>query len=107
MLSGGNGGPQVVGVLAPGFELLLPPKLNAERLPDLWIAARLAYDTANRNNVAFRVIGRLKEGATLEQARAEAEVVASESRKIDTIRQTADFHYQLEPLHKYLVAEVR
>ncbi len=107
MLSGGSGGPQVVGVLPPGFELLLPPKLNAERLPDIWVAARLNYDTANRNTVAHRVTGRLKDGATLEQAQAEAEVVAAESRKIDTIRQTADFHFQLEPMHKYLVAEVR
>jgi predicted permease len=107
MLSGGNGGPQIVGVLAPGFELLLPPKLNAERLPDVWFAARLNYDTANRNNVAFRIIGRLKDGARLEQARAEAEVVATESRKIDTIRQTAGFHFRLEPMGEYLVAEVR
>ena len=73
MLSGGSGGPQIVGVLAPGFELLLPPKLNAERLPDVWFAARLSYDTANRNNVAHWMIGRLKDGATLVQARAEAE----------------------------------
>jgi len=107
MLSGGNGGPQIVGVLAPGFQLLLPPKLNAERLPDVWFAARLSYDTANRNNVAHRIIGRLKDGARLEQARAEAEVVATESRKIDTIRQTAGFHFRLEPMGEYLVAEVR
>ena len=96
-----------MGVLAPGFELLLPPKLNAERLPDVWYAARFSYDTANRNNVSHRVIGRLKEGATLKQARAEAEVVAAESRKTDTIRQTAGFHFRLEPMSEYLVAEVR
>src|SRR5262245_17273858 len=76
MSSGGSSGPQIVGVLAPGFELLLPPKLNQERLPDVWFAARLSYDTANRNNVSHLIIGRLKEGATLEQARTEAEVVA-------------------------------
>jgi putative ABC transport system permease protein len=107
MSRGGSGGPQIVGVLAPGFELLLPPKLNSERLPDVWLAARLSYDTANRNNVAHWIIGRLKEGARLEQARAEAEVVATESRKADTIRQTAGFHFRLEPMSDYLVAEVR
>jgi putative ABC transport system permease protein len=107
MSSGGSGGPQIVGVLAPGFELLLPPKLNSERLPDVWFAARLSYDTANRNNVAHWIIGRLKDGATLGQARAEAEVVATESRKADTIRQTAGFHFRLEPMGGYLVAEVR
>ncbi len=107
MLSGGNGGPLIVGALAPGFELLLPPKLNSERLPDVWFAARLDYDTGNRNNVAHRIIGRLKDGATLAQARAEAEVVATESRNTDTIRRTADFHFRLEPMSEYLVAEVR
>jgi putative ABC transport system permease protein len=59
MLSGGSGGPQIVGVLAPGFELLLPPKLNAERLPHVWYAARFGYDTVNRYRVSHRVIGRL------------------------------------------------
>jgi putative ABC transport system permease protein len=49
----------------------------------------------------------LKEGATLKQARTEAEVVASEKRKTDTILRTADFHFQLEPMGEYLVAEVR
>jgi predicted permease len=107
MLSGGSGGPQIVGVLAPGFELLLPPKLNAERLPHVWYAARFGYDTVNRYRVSHRVIGRLKEGATLKQARTEAEVVASEKRKTDTILRTADFHFQLEPMGEYLVAEVR
>ena len=49
MLSGGSGGPQIVGVLAPGLDLLLPPRLQMERLPDVWYATRLSYDTANRN----------------------------------------------------------
>jgi putative ABC transport system permease protein len=103
----GSGSPLVVGVLAPGFELLLPPKLNQERSPDIWYSARLAYDIANRKTVFHRVIGRLKEGASLEQVQAEADVVAAEIRKTDTILQNADFQLQLEPLHKCLVAEVR
>src|SRR5215475_7225899 len=107
MLSGGSGGPQIVGVLAPGFELLLPPKLNAERLPDVWYAARIGYDTVNRYSVSHLVIGRLKEGATLRQAQVEAEVVASEKRKTDTIWRTADFHFKLLSMAEYLVTEVR
>jgi predicted permease len=107
MLSGGSSGPQIVGVLAPGFELFLPPKLQVERLPDVWYAARLSYDTASRNDYLHRIIGRLKGGATLEQARAESEVVATEIRKADTIRQTSDFHFRLDMAHEYLVADVR
>jgi putative ABC transport system permease protein len=53
------GGTQVVGVLAPRFELLFPADANIERTPDVWYAARLTYDPANRNNVSLRAIGRL------------------------------------------------
>jgi predicted permease len=107
MLSGGSGGPQIVGVLAPGFELLFPPKLQVERAPDVWYAARISYDTASRNDYLHRIIGRLKDGARLEQARTEAEAVATEIRKVDTIRQTSDFRFRLDMWDNYLVAEVR
>src|SRR6476646_10500607 len=48
--------PIVVGVLAPGFELLFPPKANVEQFPSVWFAGRIRYDVANRNNVQWRVI---------------------------------------------------
>src|SRR5438309_6615237 len=47
----GGPSPIVVGVLSPGFDLLFPPEANMEQFPDIWFAARIAYDTANRNNV--------------------------------------------------------
>src|SRR5262245_21197361 len=107
MLRGGSSVPLVVGVLAPEFELLLPPRLNEVRAPDIWSAARLTYDTANRNMVIHRVIGRLREGATLEQAQSETDAIAAEIKKNDTIRQTAGLYFRLELMHKHLVAEVR
>jgi len=64
--------PTIVGVLAPGFELLFPPQVNMEQFPSLWFAARIPYDAANRNNVKWRVIGRLKPGVPIAQAQAEA-----------------------------------
>jgi putative ABC transport system permease protein len=36
-----KGGAIIVGVLAPGVELLFPPEKNVERKPDLWVAARV------------------------------------------------------------------
>src|SRR6476660_6663257 len=50
--------PTIVGVLAPGFELLFPPQSNMEQFPSVWLAARIPYDPANRNNVRWRVIAR-------------------------------------------------
>jgi putative ABC transport system permease protein len=72
--------PIIVGVLAPDFELLFPPQANMEQFPSLWLAARIPYDVANRNNVQWRAIGRLKPGVGILQAQAEAETIAEKIR---------------------------
>ena len=107
MPGAGQGATQIVGVLAPSFELQFPRSANMERLPDVWFAARLAYDNANRNNVAWRAIGRLRNGVTLEQAQSAADVVSAELRKNFVIENTAGFRIRLEPMHKHVVEEVR
>src|SRR5687767_11564854 len=99
--------PIVVGVLAPGFELLFPPKANMEQFPSVWLAARIPYDVANRNNVQWRAIGRLKPGVTLGQAQAEAETIAQKIRDENTIAKTAGQFFQLVPMKQHLVDEVR
>jgi len=106
--TGGAGpAPIVVGVLAPGFELLFPPESAIERLPDVWSAARIPYDTAHRNNVQWRVIGRLRAGSTIQAGQAEAEDVAREIRRIDPIAKTAGMYFRIVPMKQHLVAEVR
>jgi putative ABC transport system permease protein len=102
----GRPGTEIVGVLEPGVELLFPPDANVERLPDLWNAARIPYDQANRNNVQWRVVGRLRPGATVEQSQAAAERVSAEIRRINAISNTADMHIRVEPLKQHLVAGV-
>jgi putative ABC transport system permease protein len=99
--------PTIVGVLAPGFELLFPPQANMEQFPSLWLAARIPYDTANRNNVQWRAIGRLKPGVAINQAQAEAETVAQKIRDENTIAKTAGQYFRLEPMKQHLVNEVR
>lgn len=99
--------PIVAGVLAPGFELLFPPKANVEQFPSVWIAARIPYDVANRNNVQWRVIGRLKPDVSLVQAQAEAETIAQKIREENTIARTAGQYFQLVPMKQHLVDEVR
>ena len=102
----GNG-PIIVGVLAPGFMLLTPPSMEFELAPDVWIAARIAYDEANRKNVQWQVIGRLKPAAGIVQAQAVADAVAAQDRKIDPIEETAGYAIRIEPMHRYMVEEVR
>ena len=106
---GAKGGPLVVGVLAPGFELLFPPSSNIEHLPDVWYAARLNYDGSAiaRNGVALHIVGRLRKGATIDGAQAEASLVASQLRRGFPIKETSGFDIRVEPMHKFLVTEVR
>src|SRR5690349_18741201 len=99
--------PVIVGVLAPGFELLFPPKANQEQFPSVWIAGRIPYDVANRNNVQWRVIGRMKPGATMPQAQAEVETIVQKIRDENTIAKTAGQYFQLVPMKQHLVDEVR
>jgi predicted permease len=107
MPGAGAAATEIAGVLAPGFELQFPLAANVERLPDVWFAARLAYDNANRNNVAWRAIGRLKNGVSLGQAQSAADTVSAELRKNFVIENTAGFRIRLEPMHQHVVEEVR
>jgi putative ABC transport system permease protein len=107
LLAGGPGGAQIVGVLAPGFELLFPPDTNLERLPDVWFALRIPYDNVNRNGVQHRVIARLKDGVTVEQAQSAADRISAETRKNFLISGTAGYAIRLEPMHAHIVEQVR
>jgi putative ABC transport system permease protein len=103
----GRGAPQIVGVVEPGFELLLPPAWEQQRAPEMFFALRLAYDNTQRNTYGFRFIGRLKPGVTIDQAQAAAEVVASDVRRGFPNYGTAEYHIRLEPMHQHLVSAVR
>lgn len=103
----GNARGQIVGVLAPGFELLWPPGTSVDPRPDVLAAMRIDYDNASRINVFLRVVGRLQPGARIETARAQAEQVAADLRQRFPIKQTADLHFDVQPMHADLVADVR
>src|ERR1051326_2856927 len=99
--------PIIVGVLAPHFELLFPPQANIEQFPSVWIAARIPYDVANRNNVQWRVVARLKPGVAIGQAQAEVDTIAEMIRSENTISRTEGQVFRLVPMKQHLVDEVR
>ena len=107
MFTNGQFTPQIVGVLAPRFQLYFPPAANMEPAPDVWIANRLGYDAVDRNGVSIHAVGRLKDGTPLERAQAAADTVAAEGRKNFLIERTAGYSIRLEPMRRHLVSEVR
>ena len=97
----------VVGVMAPGMRLYFPADADEQAEPDIWIANRLAYDAADRNDFSIRPVGRLKPGVSLQQAQAAADNVAAEARKNFLIDKTAGYFINIEPMRQHLVAEAR
>ena len=98
---------EVIGVLAPGSELLFPPTTNVERSPNVWLPFRVDFAGGSRINVFLRVIGKLKPGATVAAAQAQVEGLAADLRKQFPIKQTADLHFRVEQMHKDLISDLR
>ena len=107
VLTNGPQSLQVVGVLAPHFQLYFPSSANVEPVPEVWIANRLGYDNANRNGVSLHAVGRLRDGVSLERAHAAVDNVAAEARKNFLIERTAGYFIRVEPMRRHLVSEVR
>jgi putative ABC transport system permease protein len=103
----GGARPEIVGVLAPGFELLFPPAAGVESRPDFWIANRLNYNNANRNTFGLRPVGRLKPGISVTRAQEEVDAVSARIREEFPVSKGSGFHARVEPMHKALVDEVQ
>ena len=103
----GNGRAHIAGVMAPGFQLLMPPRTGIDPQVDMVTALRLNFDTAARNTGALRVIARLKDGVSLEAATADAEAIATTMRERHPVKKSADVHWRVVPMHADLVNEVR
>jgi predicted permease len=99
---------QVVGILAPGVELLFPPKAGVQRLPDVWVALRLDYaaDLA-RNNACCLVIGRMKPTASLPAAQQQVDQIAASLRARFSNKQSVDEHFRVESMKENIVSSVK
>jgi putative ABC transport system permease protein len=98
---------EVVGVMPPGFELLLPPTAGLDPDPQIWLAARLDIDSAPRNNVFLRPIGRLRDGVTPDQLQAEIDAISVRLTSDDQVKAAAGYAMRVEPLRADLTAHVR
>jgi putative ABC transport system permease protein len=103
----GFGKAQIVGVAAPGAEILFPPSAGIEAHPDVFAALRLDFVNSDRNNVFLRVIARLKPGVTFAQASGQLDTVAADLRRRFPVIATANTAITLEPMQQRLVAKVR
>ncbi len=102
------GGPVlVVGVASPRAELIFPVSMQVERHPDVWTALRVNFEQGSRQNVAYRLIGRLKPNATLTAARAEIARVTADLQARFPTDKTAGVTYHVEPMKEYVIATVR
>ncbi len=103
----GNGRADIVGVLAPNFEILFPPGTSVDPRPDILIASRTNFETGSRNNVSLRVVAKLKPGVSFQQAQAELDRLSADLRSRFPIKQTSNMNLRIEPMHDDLVADVR
>ncbi len=103
----GNGRAQIVGVLAPGFEMLFPPRTGIEPRADMWTALRLNFDTAGRNAGVLRVIARLKPDVSIAAAGTELEGFAAAMRDRFAPKNAAGMHFRVMPMHEDIVSEAR
>jgi putative ABC transport system permease protein len=104
MPGSGQGGPRIVGVLAPGFRLFLPPAYRVDAAPDFFVANNGGYDASHRNLLLAGAIARLKAGITLPQARERIRAMSPELQKAAFDRNAV---LKLESMRGYLVKQER
>jgi putative ABC transport system permease protein len=64
----------VIGIMPEGFGIL-PPDAQSPRNIDVWLPIAIDFSAAPRGNHGLRVIGRLKQGVTQEEAHAEMSAI--------------------------------
>jgi len=94
----------VVGVMPPGFQLLLPGGGVAE--PDMFEALRVDLANSPRNNVFMNVIGRLRPGVSVAQAEAEMAAITSRVAVEEPFYVTNQLGHRVIPLHKELTKDI-
>ena len=98
---------EIVGVLPPDCEPLLPAAANVPPDVALWTVPRFNLVAWNPANVAFAGVARLNDGVTVEQAQAELSSFAQRLSEQIPIFATSGTEFVARPLHDDLTADVR
>ena len=100
----------ISGVLPSSFRLYLPSfpgDVDVFKVPDDWWQNGDVWSADGPEFGILRVVGRLAEGATLDEARAELAVLASRNRETLPAMARAGLALQAVPLHEAVVGKVR
>lgn len=97
----------VIGILRPGFRVLMPAAAGVAQDVDVWVTPRIDYATAPRGNVFMRVLARLRPGATLRQAQRELDAIAAAEREGYARYASAGLHLKVVPMQGDITAPVR
>lgn len=97
---------EIIGVMPPGFRLHMPPAAGVASDVDIWAPTRVDLVTAPPNNVFLTVVGRLREGVTVEQGQQEIDAITDRMVAEDPVLQQARFRKWVRPYHSELTADV-
>ncbi|HEX6107185.1 MAG TPA: ABC transporter permease [Gemmatimonadales bacterium] len=98
----------VVGVLPETFRLHLPAEAFLLTDAEVWTPLQFDYGRAPpRNFTGFTVFGRLAEGASWEQARAEMDGIAAQLRAEHPVHAGSNLRIRVVPLHHDVVKHAR
>ena len=104
----------IVGVLPADFDLVLPYReggsmsSNANDKADIWrIMPERGFPTLPRSLAIFRVLARVRDGVSFQQAQAELDGIAAQLRGEHRVHQERGTEIDLAPLHADVVGPVR
>ncbi len=98
---------EVVGVMAPGFKLLMPSDSRMASDVDAWFTPRVDMVNYDRRQAMFEVVGRLRDGVTLGQAQAQIDGVVAFEHDISPSAKGAGFDLRVVGMHQDVDAQVR
>ena len=97
----------VVGVMPPGFKLILPAEIFGTADPDIWTPAQFDPQQFPRNLTFLNPIGRLKPGVTIEQAQEEMDNIAAQLRAEHSIHESSGMKIRVVPMLDDTIKSVR